>query len=75
MSKTASQELMELLHAQVAEELIARVKSGEASAGDISNAIKFLKDNGIEARADKNPLVNSLAHQFPVFDEDSDTVQ
>lgn len=66
----ASKDVMDELHAQVAAELKARIASGEATASDIANAIKFLKDNGIEARPDKNPGLQSLARQFPTFDED-----
>jgi hypothetical protein len=63
--------LMALLHGTVAQELLDRIKGGEATAADISNAIRFLKDNGIEARADRNDEIKSLASQFPVFaDED-----
>ncbi len=67
----ASIATMAALHGIVAEELMNRIKDGSATAADISNAIKFLKDNGVEARADKNAAVASLASQFPVFhDED-----
>lgn len=69
---SASTTLMELLHGTVAQELLDRIKSGEASSADISNAIKFLKDNGIEARADKNPGMQSLAAQFPTFKDDDE---
>ena len=48
MSK-APQATLETLHSQVAQELLHRITSGEASSADMSNAIKFLKDNGIEA--------------------------
>ena len=34
------------LHTQVAVELLARIKSGEATAAELSVACKFLKDNG-----------------------------
>lgn len=71
----ASKDLMDALHGIVAQELIDRIKSGEASAADISNAIKFLKDNGIEAVLGKNPGITSLAAQFPVFDDEEVTVQ
>jgi ribosomal protein L1 len=67
---TASFDLMAALHGIVAEDLTRRIKDGTATAADISNAIKFLKDNGIEARADKNAAVASLASQFPVFDDE-----
>jgi hypothetical protein len=68
----ASKDFMETLHAAVAQELTTRVKSGEASAADISNAIKFLKDNGIEAVMGKGGAIDSLARQFPTFSDDDD---
>ncbi|ESZ06830.1 MULTISPECIES: hypothetical protein [unclassified Mesorhizobium] len=66
----AAKDVMDLLHAAVAKELTDRVKSGEASAADISNAIKFLKDNGIEAVMGKGGALDSLARQFPTFNDD-----
>jgi len=69
---SASKDLMELLHGTVAQELLDRIKTGEASSADISNAIKFLKDNGIEARADKNTGIQSLAASFPTFKDDDE---
>lgn len=67
---SAPMDLMELLHGTVAKELLDRIKSGSATAADISNAIKFLKDNGIEARADKNAAIKSLASHFPSFEDE-----
>ena len=69
MSK-ASAAIMDSLHGVVAAELKQRIESGEATAADISNAIKFLKDNGVEADADLNPGIQSLARSFPEFGED-----
>lgn len=46
---TASNDLLERLHALVGEKLVERIESGEASAQEFAQAIKFLKDNGIEA--------------------------
>lgn len=37
---------MDTLHDAVTQELLLRVKSGEASASELSVAVKFLKDNG-----------------------------
>ena len=34
------------LHDSVATDLLNRIKSGEASASELSVAVKFLKDNG-----------------------------
>lgn len=73
MTKPASKEAMNDLHSAVAQELKARIASGEASAADISNAIKFLKDNGVEALSVPGSAVESLARQFPVFDDEDAT--
>ncbi|WP_349434256.1 hypothetical protein [Pararhizobium sp. A13] len=70
----ASIDVMAALHGIVAEELMNRIKDGTATAADISNAIKFLKDNGIEARADKNAAVASLASQFPTFHDEEQAI-
>jgi hypothetical protein len=71
MSK-ASPDAMSALHGAIALELMNRITSGEATAADMSNAIKFLKDNGIEADALSNPGVASLAKNFPTFSHDDD---
>lgn len=58
------------LHSAVAEELLERVKSGEAKPADISNAIKFLKDNNIDSLpVEGNPL-DALMKGLP-FDTES----
>lgn len=43
----ASLSVMESLHNAVAVGIINRIKSGEATSQDYSNAIRMLKDNGI----------------------------
>ena len=54
---TASKELLEKLHDSVSEHLLARIESGEATASEVAQAVKFLKDNGIDVMAqDDNPL-------------------
>ena len=37
---------MDTLHDAVTQELLLRVKSGEATASELSVAVKFVKDNG-----------------------------
>lgn len=37
---------MDTLHDAVTKELLLRVQSGEATASELSVAVKFLKDNG-----------------------------
>lgn len=79
MSSAATKAIMDALHGKVAQELIDRIEDGSATAADMSNAIKFLKDNGVEALPDANSKVGELARQFPTFDGDenapSNTVQ
>ena len=54
-----------------AEELLVRVQSGEATAAELTAAIKFLKDNGIDAHVTEgSPLLN-LAEILPFQDPES----
>lgn len=62
---TASKEVLEALHSALADELKRRIETGEATAADLSAAIKFLKDNGVETIGAKNPNVTSLAGSMP----------
>ncbi len=64
MSK-APQETLENLHSQVARELSDRIVTGEASSADISNAIKFLKDNGIEGLPVHESPLGDLLNVLP----------
>jgi len=64
MSK-APQETLENLHSQVARELSDRIATGEASSADISNAIKFLKDNGIEGLPVQDSPLGELINVLP----------
>lgn len=65
----ASEELLGLLHDAVAGDLLRRVKSGEATASEMSVVVKFLKDNGIEALPTQNNKLGQLAKEMPEFDE------
>jgi len=64
MSK-APQETLENLHSQVAQELLQRIVSGEASSADMSNAIKFLKDNGVEGLPVQDSPLGELINVLP----------
>ena len=67
----AKEELLGVLHEAVALDLLRRVKSGEATSAELSVVVKFLKDNGIEALAEANDTLSSLAREMPKFtDED-----
>lgn len=64
-----SEEILKNLHDAVGKLLLARVASGEASPSDISNAIKFLKDNGINCDGGSNPVLNDLTDALPGEEE------
>ena len=61
----APQETLENLHSQVAQELLQRIISGEASSADMSNAIKFLKDNGVEGLPVQDSPLGELINVLP----------
>jgi hypothetical protein len=67
---TASKDIMEMLHTSVAQKLLERIQSGEATSGEFSAAIKFLKDNGIEALPVDGSALFNLVDGLP-FDTDS----
>ena len=55
-------QLMDTLHDAVTKELLMRVQSGEATASELSVAVKFLKDNGasLDVVTAESPLANLL---------------
>lgn len=57
------------LHISLASELLADIKSGEASSAVLNVARQFLKDNGIDGvPTQENPL-GGLVGSLPMFDE------
>ena len=64
MSK-ASKSNLDALHEAIASELLRRVKSGEASAGDLQAAIRFLKDNGVATLIDPDTPAGDLMAHLP----------
>lgn len=57
---SATEDFLGEVHKATAEYLLARLRSGEATSADISNAIKFLKDNGIEAAKEQGAPITEL---------------
>lgn len=55
-------QLMDTLHDAVTKDLLMRVQSGEATASELSVAVKFLKDNGasLDAIMAESPMGNLL---------------
>lgn len=62
---TASKDMLDSLHRAVCEDLMAKIKSGEAKAADLAAAIKFLKDNGIEAIPVEGSPLGNLVDNLP----------
>jgi len=64
-------EILLTLHSAVAQTLLEKIKSGEAKSADLGVAVRFLKDNGIEAApVNDNPLAR-LLESLP-FDEEEE---
>lgn len=74
MSKRATEELLAQLHDAVARDLLSKVLSGEATAQDLSAAIRFLKDNKIEAQIEAGDKLHTLYEALPDFDDEQDYV-
>ncbi len=62
---TASKDILDSLHDAVAKDLLNKVQSGEASAAELTAAIKFLKDNGIEALPMQGTPLGNLVDSLP----------
>ena len=69
---TATTDILATLHNAVAEDLLSKVLGGEATAQELNAAIKFLKDNGIEALPVENSPLADLASSLPSFTDDDD---
>lgn len=55
-------DILDTLHEAVAKELLDRVKNGEATASELSVAVKFLKDNNasLDVITSESPVANLL---------------
>ena len=60
--------VLESLHETLAKELLARIKTGEASAAELTAASRFLKDNGIDASFKQSEPLKELAKNLPFQD-------
>ena len=61
-------ELLQNLHTVLIENLLDKVKSGEAKAGDLNVARQLLKDNGIECIPTANNPMEDLMSSLPDLD-------
>ena len=60
-----SLKIMKTLHYELAKDLLDKVRSGEAKAGDLNVARQFLKDNGIECIPVENNTMEDLMNNLP----------
>lgn len=72
MSNRATEALLAELHNQTAEYLIERLRSGQATPAEVSNAIRFLKDNGIEAVPEESDAIHRIVNSLPNFEDSED---
>ena len=63
-----SLEVLNTLHLCLAKELLGKIKSGEAKAGDLNVARQFLKDNGVECIPVENNAMEELMNNLPDLD-------
>lgn len=65
-----NEDIFEQLHGKLAEELLRRILSGEATASDLSVARQFLKDNNVDSNveAGQEHYLTTLADELP-FEE------
>jgi len=61
-------ELLESLHTVLIQELLDKVKSGDAKPGDLNVARQLLKDNGIECIPTANNPMEDLMSNLPDLD-------
>ena len=65
---TKLSKLLDELHTELAQELLDKVRSGEAKASELNVARQFLKDNGIEGLPVDNTPLKELVDELP-FEE------
>ncbi len=61
---SASKELLEKLHEMTAQHLLDRIESGEATGSEIAQAVKMLKDNGIETNTGSESPLDGVADRL-----------
>lgn len=69
---SAKEALLGSLHEAVADDLLRKVQSGEATAQELNAAIKFLKDNEIGVVRNEGDKLSQIAKSLPDFDVDEE---
>ena len=63
-----SLEVLNTLHLCLAKELLGKIQSGEAKAGDLNVARQFLNDNGVECLPVESNPMQELMENLPDLD-------
>ena len=63
-----SLEVLNTLHLCLAKELLGKIQSGDAKAGDLNVARQFLKDNGVECLPVESNPMQELMENLPDLD-------
>lgn len=59
----ANEDVLNQIHSLVASNILKRLESGEVDASDIALAIKFLKDNNVQAELEFNSTVKQIQNE------------
>lgn len=65
---------LELLHTELTNKLLEKVRDDDCKASDLNVARQFLKDNGIEALPVDNSPLKSLVDELPFNTDDEEEV-
>jgi len=65
---------LELLHSELTNKLLEKVRDEDCKASDLNVARQFLKDNGIEALPVDNSPLKSLVDELPFNTDDEEEV-
>ncbi|AGC35561.1 hypothetical protein RHEph01_gp051 [Rhizobium phage RHEph01] len=63
-------EILSLLHAEMAQKLLDKVRSGEVTAAELNVARQFLKDNNIDSVPKEGSPLRNLADDLPFTGDD-----
>ncbi len=68
-SKDTVEQITEKLHFGLAEDLLQRIQTGQATAAELNVARQFLKDNGIDSVSFASSPLVKLAEVLPFEDQ------
>lgn len=69
MSDNAFRDTLGSIQTKMAQLLLKRIETGEATAADLAVARALLRDNSVQAKPVKDSPLGNLAASIPTFDE------